>query len=149
MQEDGIASDAFAFTCILKACAITGSPDKGEHIHVEVDRLGLLRKDIVLGNAIIDMYVKCGMLAKAKEVLYKLPMRDPVPWTALIAGYAQHDLGDEALTFFDQMREEELYPDPFTFACVLKACGTVGLSKEGRRYTCRGQKERAVENCYR
>ena len=134
MQDARISPDVMSYVFILKACAITGSSDKGEHIHVEVDRLGLLREDIVLGNAIIDMYIKCGMLAKAKEVLYKLPMRDPVSWTALIAGYAQHGESTEARKCFYAMEKNGLKPDVTTFTVILAACCHAGQVDEGYWY---------------
>ena len=49
---------------------------------------GWLVKDIMLGNALVDLYAKCGMLTKAEETLEELPIRNVVSWTAIIAGYA-------------------------------------------------------------
>lgn len=37
----------------------------GEQIHNEISIQGLLRKDIALGNALVDMYAKCGAFGKA------------------------------------------------------------------------------------
>ena len=116
--EECVESHSSRLQALVKSCGRSKDLNEGQKLYFHIVEEGF-EVDSFLGSTLVDMYIKCGMLAKAKEVLYKLPMRDPVSWTALIAGYAQHDLGREALTFFEQMRKEGLYPDPFTFACVL------------------------------
>ena len=50
---------------------------KTKEIHHENSRRNLLENDlIVVGNAVIDMYAKCNLPAKAKEVPWKLPARN-------------------------------------------------------------------------
>ena len=38
----------------------------GEEIHVEIKKLRLLDKNLVLGNALVDMYAKCGTMEQAR-----------------------------------------------------------------------------------
>ena len=132
MQNDGFSPDAITFTCILKLCGSIKNIDKGREIHERVVRSGLLAKDIVLGTALVDMYAKCGMLAKAQEVLEELPFRNNVSWSALISGYAQHGQGHKALECFERMQTEGLSPDEITFVCVLSACSHSGLLNEAK-----------------
>ena len=51
------------FSCILKACGNMTEIEKEKHVHAKIVSLGLLDGNVVLGNALIDMYVKCGVLA--------------------------------------------------------------------------------------
>ena len=60
------------YICILKACGSVRTVDKGKQIHEEFANKCLLLNNIVLSNALVNMYVKCGMLAKAQEVLEEL-----------------------------------------------------------------------------
>ncbi|KAI5069866.1 hypothetical protein GOP47_0016167 [Adiantum capillus-veneris] len=131
MKDHGLAPDNVTFICILTACGGLGAVEKGEEIHLEVEKQDLLRKDIVLGNALVDMYAKCGALENAREVLDKLQGRGVATWTALIAGYVQHGLDDDALSCYGQMRGEGTYPDDVTFGCILKACGNLGALQKG------------------
>ena len=55
MLNEGISPDVITFTCILKACGSIGAIDKGQKIHKEILGSGLLGKDAILGNALIDM----------------------------------------------------------------------------------------------
>ncbi|MCO5558543.1 hypothetical protein L7F22_012128 [Adiantum nelumboides] len=87
MQLEGIPPNAVTYTCILKVCAFIGDIDKGKQLHDEILRQGLVEHDIVLGNALVDMYARCGALSQAQSVLEEFPSRDSISWSSLIAGY--------------------------------------------------------------
>ncbi|KAI5069870.1 hypothetical protein GOP47_0016171 [Adiantum capillus-veneris] len=131
MQADGLSPDAVTFICILKACGSVGATKKGEEIHTELKKQGLLRGNTMLSTALVDMYAKCGALAKAQRVFDKLLTWNVVTWNSLICGYAQHGHGHEALRCFEQMRDEGFIPDAITFVCSLKACGSIKLTSKG------------------
>ncbi|KAH7299591.1 hypothetical protein KP509_24G019600 [Ceratopteris richardii] len=132
MRQQGILPDAAIFCCILKACGNVGAVDKGEEIHNEIFREGLLQSNVILGTTLINMYVKCGELAKAQQVLSGLPVRDAFAWSALIGGYAQQGQGEKALECYEQMKEDGVLPDAVTFLSVLKACGSIGATHKGK-----------------
>ncbi|MCO5568342.1 hypothetical protein L7F22_022041 [Adiantum nelumboides] len=123
MQSKGLSPSAFTYSCTLKACGIMQDVDTGKQIHSEIVSQGLLRNNVVLGNSVIDMYVKCGVLLKAQKVFDALVVRDASSWNALLAGYAQQGQGQEALACFQRMRTKGFSPNAITYACVLKACG--------------------------
>eukprot|EP00250_Pteridium_aquilinum_P035727 c9868_g1_i1 orf=2-316(+) len=56
MRLDGVPPDVVTFVCILKACGNVGATDTGQDLHGEIERKGLLERDIVVGNTLIDMY---------------------------------------------------------------------------------------------
>eukprot|EP00250_Pteridium_aquilinum_P024641 c29380_g1_i1 orf=3-248(+) len=78
------------------------------------------------------MYAKCGAPEKAQEVFDKLSVRNVISWTALIAGYAEQGLGEEALICYEQMQLAGYPPDVVTFACALKACGSIKALDKGQ-----------------
>ena len=53
----GLKPDVETFTY-----SVIGSIYKGKKVHDEISRQGLLEHHIVLGGALVDMYVKCGAL---------------------------------------------------------------------------------------
>ena len=132
MQHEGLSMDATAFTCILKACGGTGSIEIGKQVHEKIVNAGFLQNNVIVGSAVVDMYIKCGMLAKAQEVLERLPNRNVVSWSALIAGYVQQGHNHEAIYCFECMRNDGLLPDAVTFSCILKACGSMGAIEMGK-----------------
>ncbi|KAI5062635.1 hypothetical protein GOP47_0023174 [Adiantum capillus-veneris] len=132
MQSQNVLPDVVSFICALKACAITGNITKGEEIHEEVERQGLLEADVVVGTAIIDMYAKWGRLDTAQQLFDLLPVRNIVSWNALIAGYIEHGFGEDALDCVEKMHHEGVAQDAVTFACSLKACANVGTPLKGQ-----------------
>lgn len=64
MHLEGVFPDGVTLACSLKAGGIIVAASMGLRIHVESFRKGILDKDIVVGNALIDMYGKCGILQK-------------------------------------------------------------------------------------
>ena len=54
MQMEGINPDASTLSCILKACGSTKYLGKGEEIHKEIIRRGLLENDALIGTALVD-----------------------------------------------------------------------------------------------
>ncbi|KAH7423987.1 hypothetical protein KP509_12G084400 [Ceratopteris richardii] len=130
MQEKGFFPDEWAFASTLKACAGIAAAEKGFQIHADSIRCGFLGDNIVLGGALVDMYAKCGALAKAQQVFDELPQRGVVSWNALITGYCQHGHGQEAIECFERMQADGLSPDGLTYSCVLKACGSIGSTKK-------------------
>ena len=87
----------------------------------------------MLGNALVDMYSKCGSLEKAQEVFEQLPTRNNVSWSCLIAGYTQLGKSSMVLDLYRRMKGEGVMPNPITFIVLLTACSHAGLVKEGRK----------------
>ncbi|KAH7443284.1 hypothetical protein KP509_02G028500 [Ceratopteris richardii] len=85
-----------------------------------------------VGNALIDMYLKCGLIRKAHEVFNRLPNQDVVSWTALIAGYAKHGDAMFALNCLDEMQLKGVAPNAVTYVCCLIACGRIGDVEKGK-----------------
>jgi pentatricopeptide repeat protein len=133
IQDVGIYPDAVTYIYILKACGTIGSLDIGEAIDTKVRKQGLLQRDEVMGNALVDMYSKCGVLQKAHEVFLQLPTRNIGSWNALIAGCSHLGEADLALDLYARMVAENVVPDLITFIVLLTACSHVGLSKEGEK----------------
>ena len=146
MQSEGISPDTVAFACILKACASIGEISKGHEIHSKIVIGGFLEKDTILGNVLVDMYVKHGLLRKAQEVFEKLAVQDAVSWNALIAGYSQHGYCEEALNYFEQMRVQGHYPSADTLASVFQSHGTLGASQNGQDLHAEIEKDRFLIN---
>jgi pentatricopeptide repeat protein len=89
--------------------------------------------DLVVCNAIVDMYAKCGSLEEARNVFDGLAIRDIIGWTSLIAGYADHGTCEEVVGCFEEMQTEGVVPNSLTFVCCLKACANMRDSHMGQR----------------
>ncbi|KAI5056941.1 hypothetical protein GOP47_0028759 [Adiantum capillus-veneris] len=131
MRLRGISPDLVTLSCSLKVCSIIGAIREGVDIHAEIERLGLLEKDLFVGSTLVDMYAKAGLLSRAQQVFDRLSIRGVVTWTALIAGYAEKGLTEEALTCLDRMRSGGYLPNAITLVWCLKACQNAGATGKG------------------
>lgn len=50
----------------------------------------------------------------------------------MVAGYAKHGFGEEALNCLEQMQQEGMSPDAVTVVCSLKACGSIKAIGRGQ-----------------
>eukprot|EP00250_Pteridium_aquilinum_P018853 c24218_g1_i1 orf=516-2621(+) len=131
LQPAGMSPDCVTYACSLKACSSLKDINKGREIHRMIVSMGL-QIDKALGNALIDMYAKCGSMLESQDVFDMLETRDIVSWTELIAGYTDSGLGSKALNLFEEMLRQGLCPDAVTFTCALKACGMTRALEKGR-----------------
>ena len=121
MQTSNIRPDEFTIVRILTVCANLGALEPGEWIKTYIDK-NKVKNDIFVGNALIDMYCKCGDVEKAQRVFRKMLRKDKFTWTAMIVGLAINGHGDKALDMFSQMLRASIRPDEVTYVGVLSAC---------------------------
>ena len=134
MQFEGASPNLVTFLSCLKACSSIGAISQGEKIYSEIARVGLCETNHSIGNALVDMYAKCGLLPQAEEVFMRLGVQDVVTWTALLAGYSQ--LGDYENVFhlFARMLDDGRKVNLITLNNVLNACNHAGQVEQGECY---------------
>lgn len=131
MQSKGIHFNEVTYLSCLKACGSIKALDVGQELHSEIADGKLISHPFVC-NALLDMYAKCGHLAEAEDVFDAMATHDIVSWTALVAGYAEQGLGDEALKCLNKMLAENVPPNTVTFIYFLKASGSIMGASRGR-----------------
>ncbi|XP_014510917.1 pentatricopeptide repeat-containing protein At2g22410, mitochondrial isoform X1 [Vigna radiata var. radiata] len=133
MQIKKIKPDKVTMVNCLSACSQLGALDVGLWIHHYTKRHSI-SLDVALGTALVDMYAKCGNIAKALQVFQEVPQKNCLTWTAIICGLALHGNAWDAISYFSEMIRSGLRPDEITFLGVLSACCHGGLVEEGRKY---------------
>ncbi|CAH8267962.1 unnamed protein product [Arabidopsis lyrata] len=131
MEADGFEPDAVSITSVLPACGDTSALSLGKKIHGYIERKKLI-PNLLLENALIDMYAKCGCLDRARDVFENMKSRDVVSWTAMISAYGFSGRGCDAVALFSKMQDSGLVPDSIAFVTTLAACSHAGLLEEGR-----------------
>ncbi|KAH7434235.1 hypothetical protein KP509_06G006800 [Ceratopteris richardii] len=147
MKIDGISPDAVTFSCILKVSGAVTDVVSGKKVHSDIIKLGFLENNTILGNTLLDMYIKCGAYEEAMEVFNALPFRDVVSWNTLISGCFERGNDEYALECFDRMQHEGLYPDVVTFTYILKACGRVNAAYRGAEIHVEMVRNKMLEGC--
>lgn len=130
MVVEGYRPNETTVVCTLSACGHLGTLRIGEWIHGFVHKSGIGISCFV-GNAMIDMYGKCGSLKEASSVFDCLTQRTVASWNSLVNGLALHGHSDEAIAVFREMLQTGAKPDDITFVHVLNACVHGGMVNEG------------------
>ncbi|KAF3445569.1 hypothetical protein FNV43_RR10745 [Rhamnella rubrinervis] len=124
--------DQTTLISMLCACSHLGSLEHGKWINSYIKR-NSFDMSIPLGNALIDMFAKCGDIENAKAVFHKMAKKCIITWTTMVSGLAVNGKCREALTLFDAMCLEGIKPDDVIFIAVLSACTHGGLVEDGKR----------------
>ncbi|KAK7359201.1 hypothetical protein VNO77_01151 [Canavalia gladiata] len=132
MQKQ-LKPDDITMTCVLSACAGLAALEKGREIHGYIIRKGYF-SDLHVACALVDMYVKCGLLVLARLLFDMIPKKDLISWTVMIAGYGMHGFGKEAISTFEKMRIAGIELEESSFTSILYACSHSGLLKEGWKF---------------
>ncbi|KAK6117430.1 hypothetical protein DH2020_048824 [Rehmannia glutinosa] len=109
------------FASALSACANAEFLSEGIIVHALVITSGL-HENMVVGNALVTMYGKCGMTQEATKVFQNMSEKELVTWNALIGGYADNEEVDEAIKTFKLMRERDVSPNYITLINILGSC---------------------------
>ncbi|XP_020599889.1 pentatricopeptide repeat-containing protein At1g56690, mitochondrial-like [Phalaenopsis equestris] len=131
MQLANVPPNYPSIISVLAVCAGLAVILHGKQVHAKMIRTHF-DSDVFTVSALITVYVKCGDLAKAKIIFDSFEKKDTGVWNSMIAGYAQHGLGEETLQVFNDMCLMGMIPDEITYIGVLQACSYSGMVKEGR-----------------
>lgn len=130
MLMSNFATDSFTVSSVLGAIALLNRLDIGTQLHAHIIKMGL-DSNVSIGSSLVTMYSKCGNIEDCGKAFDQVDEPDLVCWSAMIASYAQHGKGVEALKMYEQMRKQGIRPDSVAFVGVLSACSHANLVEEG------------------
>lgn len=123
--------DKFTFPCVIRSCVDAMDALEVKKIHALLFKLGL-ELDVFVGSALVNTYLKFGLMVEAQEVFDELTVRDVVLWNSMVNGYAQIGRFDEALDVFRLMGINGVVPSIFTATGVLSIFSMIGDFDNGR-----------------
>ncbi|KAK4477985.1 hypothetical protein RD792_017250 [Penstemon davidsonii] len=134
MTLDKFHPDLLTLVSLSSSIAQTKDCLGGKSVHGYIIRRCWITKDIVIGNAVVDMYAKLGIIEYAREVFEELPRKDLISWNTIIGGYAQNGFASEATEVYKIMKEcDNLTPNEGTWVCILPAYAHLGALRDGMR----------------
>ncbi|KAK2970914.1 hypothetical protein RJ640_007605 [Escallonia rubra] len=124
----------FAYASILRVCAQTGNLELGRMIHGLVLTNGLGVRKVLLANALIQMYSKCGHVGQARLVFDYSEELDGVSWNSVITGYVQSGMTSEMMRLLVKMHRSRVGFSSYVLGSVLKSCCSnfVGCEEFGK-----------------
>ncbi|KAL6912379.1 hypothetical protein ACP4OV_001184 [Aristida adscensionis] len=127
MREAGEWPNSVVMLSLLDACAARAELRASRCAHGVALRSGLAR-ELGVGNALVDMYGKCGDAAASARVFGAMAVKDVVSWNAMIGALGRNGRARDALALLGEMEEE---PNGVTMLAALAACAHGGLVEEG------------------
>ncbi|GAV58395.1 PPR domain-containing protein/PPR_1 domain-containing protein/PPR_2 domain-containing protein/PPR_3 domain-containing protein [Cephalotus follicularis] len=132
LAADGMRPNVGTFVSALGACSDLAGLSEGQQVHQIIGKT-VYQDNAFVVSALINMYSKCGELGIARKMFGDglICQRDLVSWNGMIAAYAHHGCGREAISLFNEMQSLGLKPNDVTYVGLLFACSHSGLVNEG------------------
>lgn len=130
MQHAGVRPSEFTFSILtsLVLCSL-----QAKQIHGSMIRRGACFSNVVLGNSLIDMYGKLGLVDYAFGVFLSMSELDIISWNSSISSFCKCGHGELALDQFCLMRSLGYSPDAYTVSTVITACSTLQMVEKGKQ----------------
>ncbi|KAJ4725761.1 Pentatricopeptide repeat [Melia azedarach] len=128
-----IMPNHYTYSTILSICGYLSAIKEGKQLHAQTVKMQYLSKTAV-GNALLTMYIKCGMMVDAESLFEGLVRRNVISWTAIINGFKQHRDFEKALRLVCLMREDGIDPNEYTFTDALASCARMKNLNRGRMF---------------
>lgn len=119
MQNAGFRPSEYTFSILL---SLVSSAFHGKQVHGSMIRSGVDVSSMVLGNSLIDMYGKVGLVDYMFVIFSSMEKVDVISWNSLILGCHRSGFRVLALNQFFLMRTTEHSPDQFTISMVISIC---------------------------
>ncbi|KAM4117941.1 hypothetical protein ACJW30_02G164100 [Castanea mollissima] len=127
----GLQPDKITVLSLISACVQINSINLTHSVLAYLICMGFDRY-VVICNALIDLYAKCGYILKAEKLFDGLVEKDAISWSVMINGYGLHGDGEAALDLLSQMELLGMRPDDVIYLNILSACSHSGLVEQGR-----------------
>ncbi|KAG8387895.1 hypothetical protein BUALT_Bualt02G0069000 [Buddleja alternifolia] len=133
MSCSGLKANYVTYNSLLSSFCCPDDLIHCKQIHSRVIQEGL-DSNAHLVTTFVIVYSECGCTS---EELHKICSTvsewDQIAWNAVIAGFSNLGIGEDALICFSQMRQAGFAIDFFTFSSVLKALGNCSALEEGKQ----------------
>ncbi|KAJ4806901.1 Pentatricopeptide repeat-containing protein [Rhynchospora pubera] len=129
----GFVPDQFTYSTILSACRDIKDKEAGDQVHSLILKSGFANSDIVVGNSLIDLYLKFGCLSSACKSFYNMKEKNANSYAMLMLGYIQNGNNMEALALFSQMLESGLHANSVIFTRILQGCADMSAVNLGKQ----------------
>ncbi|MCO5560263.1 hypothetical protein L7F22_013874 [Adiantum nelumboides] len=141
MQQEGVLPDQLTFVSAIQACSTFADKKEadipkgqknnrvsfkiGQAIYTDACKRGFA-SDMMIGNALVTLYGKCGTFSETEDLFSLLSERDTVSWNALLSVYVDQGWGEKALHLYRYMEKQQVILDDLTLVYLLQACTATG-----------------------
>lgn len=132
LYVDSIKADRWTFLSTLMAISQLQDFRLGQQVHAFLLKEKFSELPVILYNALVVMYSRCGCVQTAFEVFNTMPKRDLISWNTMITAMVQNNLDYEGLLLTFEMIKEGLTADSVTLTALLSAASNLGSLRIGK-----------------
>ncbi|KAH7282103.1 hypothetical protein KP509_35G011900 [Ceratopteris richardii] len=137
MEAEGIEPNERTFVSLIQACCMLAEREEGamvqgkllkekslaagRQLHACVSTKGLMT-NVIICNILISMFGKCGSIADAESIFWKMSNHTVVSWTAMVTAYIEQDYPEIALQIFAHLQRGNVSPNEWTYTNAIQAC---------------------------
>ncbi|GAV57466.1 PPR domain-containing protein/PPR_2 domain-containing protein/PPR_3 domain-containing protein [Cephalotus follicularis] len=131
MQNASVRPNGFTFSILM---SLVSCAAHSKQIHGSMIRSGVYLSNVVLGNSLINMYGKLGLIDYAFVVFSTMEELDIVTWNSLISACCRLGYVELALNQFCLMRALGYSPDEYTMSTVMTAGSDLQSLDVGKQF---------------
>ncbi|KAG4937272.1 hypothetical protein JHK85_052191 [Glycine max] len=102
MQAKGACPNQYTLSSVFKCCSLDNNLQLGKGVHAWMLRNGI-DVDVVLGNSILDLYLKCKVFEYAERLFELMNEGDVVSWNIMIGAYLRAGDVEKSLDMFRRL----------------------------------------------
>ncbi|KAH0662275.1 hypothetical protein KY284_027206 [Solanum tuberosum] len=125
MRKSDVLIDEYTMVVVFLASAKMGCEQFGLQGHGCMVKMGF-SSSIKASNAVMDMYVKCGLIDKTRRIFSEMGEKSVVSWTVVLGGVVKWEGFENARLLFDKMPER----NEVAWTVMIAAYIENGLTKE-------------------
>ncbi|KAG8381671.1 hypothetical protein BUALT_Bualt06G0145800 [Buddleja alternifolia] len=107
MEAENMTPNDVTIVGVLTACGKKLDLKFGRWVHSYIEKNGITMS-LILSNAILDMYTKCGSMEDARLFFDAMIEKDIISWTTMLAGYARLGNFNAARDLFDSLPSKDI-----------------------------------------
>ncbi|XP_061356013.1 pentatricopeptide repeat-containing protein At4g18520, chloroplastic [Gastrolobium bilobum] len=147
MKRKKVHVNELTIVSVLMACGTIKAALIGREVHAQIIK-SCIHSNMYIGSSLVWFYSKCKEYPRAFKVLQHMPFKDVVSWTAIISGCTRLGLESEAMEFLQEMMEEGVLPNSYTYSSALKVCANLKAPVQGKLIHSYASKTPALSNVF-
>ncbi|XP_044468316.1 pentatricopeptide repeat-containing protein At3g49170, chloroplastic [Mangifera indica] len=132
IQGGHVAPNHFTLASVLKACGNLLNSGVGEQVYTHAVKRGLALDNCV-GNSLISMYARSGMMDDARKAFDSLFEKNLVSYNTMVEAYAKNLNSEEAFEVFNEIEDSGVGVSAHTFASLLSGASCIGAASKGEQ----------------
>eukprot|EP00268_Persea_americana_P012599 TRINITY_DN15363_c1_g1_i1.p1 TRINITY_DN15363_c1_g1~~TRINITY_DN15363_c1_g1_i1.p1 ORF type:complete len:948 (-),score=150.05 TRINITY_DN15363_c1_g1_i1:9-2852(-) len=135
MWITGVKPNSFTLSSVLKGCRSLEALRQVRKLHAYIFKTKA-HFGITVGNSLVDVYARFGMVDDAWRVIEMMANRDAITYTSLTAGMNQMGHHEMALDIISLMHHDNVNMDGFSLASFLSASASLAAIEPGKQLHC-------------